>query len=315
MAITINGTTGLSGVNGTASTPALQGTDSNTGITFGTDTVTINTGGTARVTTDASGNVGIGTTIPQSKLNVYGTAGTAVITLSDATLGGNYGAQLKGYGVSGAGGYAELGVIDAGAYKKGLLITEQASTVQFWTGSTERARIDSSGNLIIGNTSKFGGGVVGIDINSPSTPGITLGTGGSRRGYFYGNNSAARIYVESIAGWDIAILSGGSGGVSLANGATSWAAMSDERNKDIIEPIQDAASKVALLRAVIGKYKTDEEGTRRSFLVAQDVDAVLPEAVDKTNPDNWALRYTETVPLLVAAIQELTVRLEALENK
>ena len=33
------------------------------------------------------------------------------------------------------------------------------------------------------------------------------------------------------------------------------------------------------LRAVIGKFKADEEGTRKSFLIAQDVQAVLPEAV------------------------------------
>jgi hypothetical protein len=55
---------------------------------------------------------------------------------------------------------------------------------------------------------------------------------------------------------------------------------------------------------VIGKYKTDSEGTRRSFLIAQDVQAVLPEAVDASNPDALSLRYTEIIPLLTAAIQE-----------
>jgi hypothetical protein len=62
MTITINGTTGISGVDGSSATPAMQGADTNTGISYGTDTVTINTGGVARVTTDASGNVGIGVT-------------------------------------------------------------------------------------------------------------------------------------------------------------------------------------------------------------------------------------------------------------
>ena len=45
MALAINGTTGISGVDGSASAPALQGSDSNTGVSFGTDTVNINTGG------------------------------------------------------------------------------------------------------------------------------------------------------------------------------------------------------------------------------------------------------------------------------
>lgn len=55
MAIEINGTTGISGVDGSASTPALQGSDSNTGITFGADQVLISTGGTERAKVDASG--------------------------------------------------------------------------------------------------------------------------------------------------------------------------------------------------------------------------------------------------------------------
>ena len=57
MAIALNGTTGISGVDGSASAPAVTGTDSNTGINFASDTVNINTGGSTRVTVDSSGNV------------------------------------------------------------------------------------------------------------------------------------------------------------------------------------------------------------------------------------------------------------------
>ena len=62
MAIQIDGDSGVSGVNGSATTPALQGTDSNTGIVFGTDEVQIATGGSTRATVDSSGRVGIATT-------------------------------------------------------------------------------------------------------------------------------------------------------------------------------------------------------------------------------------------------------------
>ncbi len=34
MAVTINGTTGIAGVDGSASTPAVQGADTNTGVFF-----------------------------------------------------------------------------------------------------------------------------------------------------------------------------------------------------------------------------------------------------------------------------------------
>jgi len=61
MAIEINGDTGISGVNGSATTPAIQGTDTNTGLTFGTDTVGVVTGGTTRATVDSSGRLLVGT--------------------------------------------------------------------------------------------------------------------------------------------------------------------------------------------------------------------------------------------------------------
>lgn len=105
-------------------------------------------------------------------------------------------------------------------------------------------------------------------------------------------------------------------GVNLANGSTSWAAQSDERDKDIIEPITSAAEKVSSLRTVIGKYKKDNVGVRRSFLIAQDVQAVLPEAVSVNDEDGkLSLRYTEVIPLLVAAIKELKQRIVDLESK
>ncbi len=106
-------------------------------------------------------------------------------------------------------------------------------------------------------------------------------------------------------------------GVYLSNGGTSWTSYSDERKKDIIEPIQNAANKVSMLRAVIGKYKTDAAGTRRPFLIAQDVQAVLPEAVNTQGDDDdtLGLQYTDVIPLLVAAIKELKAEIDVLKGQ
>jgi hypothetical protein len=106
-----------------------------------------------------------------------------------------------------------------------------------------------------------------------------------------------------------------SAGVSLAYGGNSWASLSDERHKDIIAPIGNAVSAVGTLRAVIGKYKSDKEGTRRSFLIAQDVQSVFPEAVDSSDQDFLKLSYTDVIPLLVAAINELSLEVAALKSK
>ena len=55
MALNINGTTGISGVDASVSAPALQGTDSNTGISFGSDTIKFSTGGVERMAITNSG--------------------------------------------------------------------------------------------------------------------------------------------------------------------------------------------------------------------------------------------------------------------
>lgn len=59
MAITISGTTGVAGVDGSASAPASAGTDSNSGIYYGADTIKFSTGGTERMAISNSGITGI----------------------------------------------------------------------------------------------------------------------------------------------------------------------------------------------------------------------------------------------------------------
>ena len=56
MTVTINGATGIAGVNGTAVIPAVQGDDTNTGVFYpAANTVAISTGGTERMRINASG--------------------------------------------------------------------------------------------------------------------------------------------------------------------------------------------------------------------------------------------------------------------
>lgn len=60
MALNINGTTGISGVDGSVSAPAVTGTDSNTGITFpSADTIKFSTGGVERMAITNSGVTGV----------------------------------------------------------------------------------------------------------------------------------------------------------------------------------------------------------------------------------------------------------------
>lgn len=331
MTVTINGTTGIAGTNGSAGTPAVQGEDTNTGIFFpAADTVAVATGGSERLRVDSSGNVGIGTNAPVSALHLASTAGP-FITFQDNDAGANQ-PSIGTEGTAGSLIYSTGG-------------TSASHIFELNRGASEAARIDSSGNLLVGTTTNISNAIIhaersqagGIDAvsrtllnvsNSGATNtaknknllvrvasnatnadvAIALTDAVTNNYWFGGNNGGAYVMANT-------------NGVRLSSGGTSWASDSDERVKDIIEPISNAAEKVSTLRAVIGKYKTDSDGTRRAFLIAQDVQAVLPEAVFDEQ-GTLMLAYTETIPLLTAALQEalaeianLKTRLTALEAK
>jgi len=155
---------------------------------------------------------------------------------------------------------------------------------------TERMRITSAGR---------------ISYNSSTSAHDALFNGalGSNTGWAFGPNATNAFVVYDVNGT----------GVYLNAGNTSWTGISDERLKTDLKPIENGLSKIESLRAVTGRFKTDDEGVSRSFLIAQDVQAVLPEAVDAADEERLGLRYQEVIPLLVAALKESKERIETLE--
>jgi len=193
------------------------------------------------------------------------------------------------------------------ANSSGLAIgTTTANPLYLSTNNTVRATIDASGNLLVGGTSSPLASRLSLFTTFAQPDGIVIRNTDATAGLYWrfgAVNNSNTLFVMNAS----------SVGVTMADGASAWSAVSDERLKDIIEPISNAVSKIGSLRSVIGKYKSDADGMRRSFLIAQDVKSVLPEAVDSTDVESLGLRYTEVIPLLVAAIKELTARVEALE--
>jgi hypothetical protein len=90
--------------------------------------------------------------------------------------------------------------------------------------------------------------------------------------------------------------------------------ISDERLKDNISPVGDALAKIQRLRGVY--FNMNDTPDRRDVgLIAQDVQAVLPEAVQVIDPANGYLgvAYPSVVPLLVEAIKAQAREMEQQE--
>jgi hypothetical protein len=96
MSLILSGTDGLSDVDGTAATPAIRGTDANTGIFFpAADTIAFAEGGAEIARFDSSGNLGIGKSTITAKLDVQRTSGTTEpIGRFEAAVGSYTGTSL-----------------------------------------------------------------------------------------------------------------------------------------------------------------------------------------------------------------------------
>ena len=108
----------------------------------------------------------------------------------------------------------------------------------------------------------------------------------------------------------------GSGGVYINDAGTSWQSASDERDKENLVNITDAMTKVKTLRTVIGNYIWKPEN-KIPFLIAQDVQSVLPEAVTIRNKgqeeERLGMSYQNVIPLVTAALKELITEVETLK--
>jgi hypothetical protein len=296
MSLILDGTNGLSDVDGSAATPAIRGSDANTGVFFGSDVVGLSTGGTERVRVDASGNVGIGTSSPAVELDVVGIAQIS----SDIQSSGN----PIIYSYNGA---------SAGTVNAGIQLVGSDPSIRFSTNNTERARIDSSGNLLVGTTSVPAGGQK-MNIAGGITP-------TADNSFIFGNSGLR---------WQA---------LYAANGTIQT---SDERDKTEIVDAPLGLAFINALRPVAYKFKVGKNdvladgsvvpvaGVRQHFgLLAQDVKHaagavdfggwILTDTADAESPQG--LRYDEFISPLIKAIQEqqaiitaLTARVEALEG-
>ena len=159
MTVIINGTNGITSVNGTAAAPSVTGTDTDTGIVYGTNTLSLATGGTTGMTMDSSQNVGIGTATPAAKLNVNN--GFLQVDIS--------GTQAVRVGSSDS--------IVGGTDNNGILQTNTSKALLFYAGGSERMRINATAPILClsgGSTTATGTGIAFPATQSASSDANTL---------------------------------------------------------------------------------------------------------------------------------------------
>jgi hypothetical protein len=187
MALILDGTNGLSDVDGSAATPAIRGSDANTGVFFGTDIVGVSTSGTERVRVDASGNVGIGTSSPGRRLVVSGVA-------TSSASGGNI---IQSNDTSGSTSFVRMYADAAGG---NVINWDSTTALRFATATegfgsfTERARIDSSGNLLVGTTSAAPGSAnTDVGCALAGATGIVYGSRASGASGIFNTNTDGQV--------------------------------------------------------------------------------------------------------------------------
>ena len=388
MTLILSGTDGLSDVDGSAATPAIRGTDANTGIFFpAADTIAFSEGGVESMRIDASGNMGLGVTpnawgsgnraieMVGGGISATTAEAYAVETFSNCYFDGtnwrykstghanrfvNYGTgtafegafdwytaasgtagntisftqamTLDASGLLAIGttspasatrltldypGFVQMLMRSSGTDRISLYgdasvsaVDGKANPLAFYAGSAERARIDSSGQLLIGTTTSNSNYGLRISGNR----GIDLVGWGNARGEAinlkaHNTSNADAIYFNTSAAQV--------GVISITSTATSYVTSSDYRLKENIAPMTGALATVSALKPCTYTWKSD--GSDGQGFIAHELAEVCPQAVsgkkDAVNEEGsikpQGVDTSFLVATLTAAIQELKAIVDA----
>ena len=270
-------------------------------LTFGTSGTNGST--TERMRINSSGNVGIGTTSPQGKLQVYASANDNLIVTGHVNA--SDGPAIKTMD-STATNYKSCEILSAELRLGGQNI------ILFGTsgtgGSTERMRIDSGGSVQVGTTSALG--TARVTIKTPDGSGslipLTLAVG---------------LVSDGFGGISFRNPNGIQGSVSINSTTVSYNTTSDYRLKENAQPMTGALAKVAQLKPVTYQWKIN--GRDSEGFIAHELAEVCPQAVTGEkdavdadgNPVYQGVDTSYLVATLTKAIQELNAKVESLEAR
>ena len=286
---------------------------------------------TKLVLQENGGRVGIGTTNPMAPLMIASAATGSAIAATNAQQAFDYSRfRIKHYTDSNVGlsiGYAGANYtyLQTG-YNEGstspLFINPWGGNISIGTTTnTYRLNIAKSSTaapaLMISGAFYGGPRIQTYGLDADGNAWMGLGTDMAGNAYehslYYSTNGRQTIgsYDGTTYTTRFYILANGNYWFSGSN-------LSDVRLKENIQPITLTASeKIALLNPCSYNMKDDLSITKYGF-VAQEVQSILPDLIrggsDK-NEDYMGLDYDGIFTITVKAVQEILVRLTALENK
>ena len=311
-AFTTLSATGVTTVQaGTLSLPAITTSgDTNTGIFFpAADTIAFTEGGVESMRINSSGNVGIGTSSPTG-ISSYPTV------------------DIKGA----SGGAIRLGSASVGSYvytdAAGMTVgTSGATPLNLFTNGTERVRIDTGGNLLVGQTAAPLALAGSCQIVNASGVGqFSGGDGALARTFSFGrDNVTTGAFVFTYNGTLIS---------SIAAATGIYTPVSDARLKKNITPINYGLNEILKLNPVMYNMVDESDDSKKHIgLIAQETKSVIDESVNDlvtvtqemkdlgAKEQYYGLDKSVFVPVLIKAIQEqqalitsLTARITALES-
>jgi hypothetical protein len=245
----------------------------------------INLPNTAAMVINSSGNVGIGTTAPgtSSMWSSYGVSYPSTSLDVNGFINSNSSVL-----VGNVGGYTGS-VTNAGNF--------------FTSGSVQLMNGGLSGSKsYIGTYTMGGGGGVGFIL---------------ARGSAY--DTSVQVYTNTGAGTAQGSLN--AAGPYVSAGGNSWTSSSDSRLKTNWQSIDNVLENISTLTTGTFEWISTPDRGRTYGLIAQEVQQCFPELISIDDNGYLGIQYSEMVPILTKAVQELkdiistqNKRIEYLEN-